>query len=55
MAVITAVHARQILDSRGNPTVEVAIYAENAIEHPVWAKNGMVASQETIEDRKSVV
>ena len=29
MAVITAVHARQILDSRGNPTVEVEILLED--------------------------
>ena len=26
MAEITAVHARQILDSRGNPTVEAVSY-----------------------------
>ena len=30
------------------PQVSEAIYAENAIEHPVWAKNGMVASQEAL-------
>ena len=30
------------------PQVQEAIYAENAIEHPVWAKNGMVASQEAL-------
>ncbi len=30
------------------PQVKEAIYAENAIEHPVWAKNGMVASQEAL-------
>ena len=30
------------------PVVSEAIYAENAIEHPVWAKNGMVASQEAL-------
>ena len=29
MAVITAVHARQILDSRGNPTVEVEVLLED--------------------------
>ena len=30
------------------PQVSEAIYAENAIEHPVWAKNGMVATQEAL-------
>lgn len=29
MSIITDIHARQILDSRGNPTVEVDIYTEN--------------------------
>ena len=29
MAVITAVHARQILDSRGNPTVAVEVLLED--------------------------
>ena len=29
MAMITAVHARQILDSRGNPTVEVEVLLED--------------------------
>ena len=29
MALIDAVHAREILDSRGNPTVEVEILLED--------------------------
>jgi enolase len=29
MALITEIHARQILDSRGNPTVEVDVFTEN--------------------------
>jgi len=28
MSIITGIHARQILDSRGNPTVEVDVYTE---------------------------
>src|SRR6185369_13128 len=28
MSLIEAIHARQILDSRGNPTVEVDVYTE---------------------------
>ena len=31
MSIIISVHARQILDSRGNPTVEVDVYTENGI------------------------
>ena len=29
MSLITKIHARQIFDSRGNPTVEVDVYTEN--------------------------
>jgi len=31
MSLITNIHARQILDSRGNPTIEVDVYTENGI------------------------
>jgi len=31
MGIIINVHARQILDSRGNPTVEVDVYTENGV------------------------
>src|SRR5690554_3254671 len=31
MSIIISVHARQILDSRGNPTVEVDVVTENGI------------------------
>ncbi len=31
MSIITHIHARQILDSRGNPTVEVDVITENGI------------------------
>ena len=31
MSVIINVHARQILDSRGNPTVEVDVVTENDV------------------------
>lgn len=34
MPTITNVHARQVLDSRGNPTVEVELFSEN---HKAWA------------------
>ncbi|MGB2405172.1 MAG: phosphopyruvate hydratase, partial [Flavobacteriaceae bacterium] len=31
MSIIINIHARQILDSRGNPTVEVDVITENGI------------------------
>ena len=31
MSYIAKVHARQILDSRGNPTVEVEVYTTNGV------------------------
>jgi len=31
MSIILSVHARQILDSRGNPTVEVDVVTENGV------------------------
>ena len=31
MSIIIRVHARQILDSRGNPTVEVDVVTDNGI------------------------
>jgi enolase len=34
---IAAVHAREILDSRGNPTVEVEVTLEAGYRHPMTA------------------
>src|SRR5262245_49528977 len=31
MSIISGIHARQILDSRGNPTVEVDVITENGV------------------------
>ncbi len=31
MSVIIEIHARQIFDSRGNPTVEVDVITENGV------------------------
>src|SRR5210317_1749451 len=31
MSIIIDIHARQILDSRGNPTIEVDVYTENGV------------------------
>ena len=34
MTAIVDIHARQILDSRGNPTVEVDVTLEDGIDGP---------------------
>ena len=31
MGIISYIHARQILDSRGNPTVEAEVYTESGV------------------------
>ncbi len=31
MSLIESIHARQILDSRGNPTIEVDVITENGV------------------------
>ena len=34
MSTIIDIHAREILDSRGNPTVEVDVYLEDGSDGP---------------------
>ena len=43
MAVITDLHAREILDSRGNPTVEV----EMTLEDGAFARAGVPSGAST--------
>lgn len=54
---ITDVHARQILDSRGNPTVEVEVYLENGImgraDVPSGASTGAFEAIELRDGDKS--
>ena len=58
MAVITAVHARQILDSRGNPTVEVEVLLEDGAfaraAVPSGASTGEWEADERRDGDKSV-
>ncbi|MFW0108356.1 phosphopyruvate hydratase [Rothia sp. P7181] len=58
MALITAVHARQILDSRGNPTVEVEVLLEDGAfgraAVPSGASTGEWEAVERRDDDKSV-
>ena len=58
MSLIIDVHARQILDSRGNPTVEVDVITENGIlgraAVPSGASTGMHEAVELRDDDKKV-
>ena len=36
MSIITDVYAREVLDSRGNPTLEVEVYTESGAFGRVW-------------------
>ncbi len=57
MSYIAKVHARQILDSRGNPTVEVEVITENGIMGraavPSGASTGVHEAVELRDDDKS--
>ena len=58
MSTIQSVHARQILDSRGNPTIEVDIRTENGFlgraAVPSGASTGVHEAVELRDDDKSV-
>ena len=56
MSLIESIHARQILDSRGNPTIEVDVYTENGIVGraavPSGASTGVNEAVELRDDDK---
>lgn len=58
MTLIQSIHARQILDSRGNPTVEVDVYTENGAYGraavPSGASTGVHEAVELRDDDKDV-
>src|SRR3954466_13251135 len=58
MSYISDVHARQILDSRGNPTIEVDVITENGqlgrAAVPSGASTGMHEAVELRDDDKKV-
>lgn len=58
MSNITSIHARQILDSRGNPTVEVDVFTETGAfgraAVPSGASTGVHEAVELRDDDKSV-
>merc|ERR1712093_238444 len=51
MATITAVHARQIFDSRGNPTVEVDVTTEKGLFRAAVPSGASTGIYEAIELR----
>ncbi len=51
MAKITKIYAREILDSRGNPTVEVDIYAENKMARAAVPSGASTGKHEALELR----
>ena len=58
MSLILDVHARQILDSRGNPTIEVDVITENGIlgraAVPSGASTGIHEAVELRDDDKAI-
>ncbi|HLT07902.1 MAG TPA: phosphopyruvate hydratase [Cyclobacteriaceae bacterium] len=58
MTLIQSIHARQILDSRGNPTVEVDVYTENGAfgraAVPSGASTGVHEAVELRDEDKNV-
>ncbi|HLO89673.1 MAG TPA: phosphopyruvate hydratase [Lentimicrobium sp.] len=58
MSTIATIHARQILDSRGNPTVEVDVYTTNGVMGraavPSGASTGIHEAVELRDDDKNV-
>ncbi|MGE5316996.1 MAG: phosphopyruvate hydratase [Chloroflexota bacterium] len=58
MSTIATIHARQILDSRGNPTIEVDVYTTNGVMGraavPSGASTGIHEAVELRDDDKNV-
>ncbi|AAW42072.1 phosphopyruvate hydratase, putative [Cryptococcus deneoformans JEC21] len=51
MSVVTKVHARQIFDSRGNPTVEVDLYTEKGLFRAEVPSGASTGAHEAVELR----
>ena len=45
---VTRAKTNALTSTINNANADQAIYSEDAIHHPVWAKNGMVATQEAL-------
>lgn len=52
MTIITDVYAREVLDSRGNPTVEVEVYLESGVKgHAIVPSGASTGAHEAVELR----
>jgi len=51
MPIIRKIHARQILDSRGNPTVEVDVYTESSFGRAAVPSGASTGVHEAVELR----
>ncbi len=51
MSTIKKVHARQIMDSRGNPTIEVDVFTENVMGRASVPSGASTGSREALELR----
>ncbi|MFA6992150.1 MAG: phosphopyruvate hydratase [Candidatus Gracilibacteria bacterium] len=51
MSKITKIHAREVLDSRGNPTVEVEVYTEKGFGSAIVPSGASTGEHEAIELR----
>ncbi len=51
MANITDIHARQLLDSRGNPTIEVEVYSKNHMGRAIVPSGASTGIHEALELR----
>ena len=51
MSLITKIHARQIFDSRGNPTVEAEVLTENQSASAICPSGASTGEHEAVELR----
>jgi len=51
MSLITRIHARQIMDSRGNPTVEVDVYTDSSYGRAAVPSGASTGAHEAVELR----
>ena len=51
MPTIIDVYAREVLDSRGNPTVEVEVYTESAFGRAIVPSGASTGEHEAVELR----
>lgn len=51
MSAILSVHAREVLDSRGNPTVQVEVYSEFGYGMAIVPSGASTGTREALELR----